>query len=321
MPLPPRYGYIALIVSVICNGARYHLDKAALRTCTPAVAVIIGALAATAALLLAGAGWRTLRWKAGGLHEVSVRSVLGTFTGNGPLLLAATICGALGGWLVAKTVGEYTAELAAFLANMTLVFLVIGGLLSGEKLKPLEALLVAVILAGAFMFSYKGGQILWRAVLLMALGCLFTAAKQLLIKKAVTIGSLSVNMTAALFLMAVWAVPIGWFGGTLHVPTREATILLILAGVVGSMVGMSLLYTGYKSIGVSRAAPIDAMRPLAVLLIALTLGHEPPGLMQIMGGGLVLAGSAALGRLLVPQKRPPHEVRDPLPTPPSSLNP
>jgi drug/metabolite transporter (DMT)-like permease len=294
MAATPRTGYVLLLLSVLCNGATYHLSHWALKDFSPAMVNLTGNFASVGFLLLGGVLWRATGWRVGEVHVVTPRSIGQCFAGQWRLILLATALGSVGGWLNTGANQAYGAAMTAFLANLTLVFLVIFGVISGERLTALEVLTVGAILLGAFMFSWRDGALLWGVVGLMALSCLGTAGKQMVVKRATTLGNMPSMMAATLALMGSWTTLIGLGTGTLQVPAPKPLLITVLAGLVGSVLGMTFLYSGYHAVGVSRGAPVDAMRPMVVLLIGLLLGAALPGPVQLAGGALILGGSVAL---------------------------
>jgi hypothetical protein len=70
----------------------------------------------------------------------------------------------------------------------------------------------------------------------------------------------------------------------MQMPNAPGLALAAASGIFGSVIGMSLLYTGYHLVGVSRGAPVDAMRPMVVLLVGLLITPVIPTTPQIIGG-------------------------------------
>ena len=294
MAASPRTGYVLLLLSVLCNGATYHLSHWALKDLSPAMVNLCDNFASVGFMLAGGVLWRAVGWRAGEVHVVTPRSIAHCFAGQWRLIFLATALGSIGGWLNSGANQAYGPALTAFLANLTLVFLVIFGVLSGERLTLLEVLAIVVILAGAFMFSWRDGALLWGAVGIMVLSCLGGAGKQMTVKRATALGNMPSMMAATLALMGAWTVLIGLATGTLQVPAPKPLLITAVAGLTGSVLGMTFLYTGYHAVGVSRGAPLDAMRPMVVLLIGLLLGAAIPGPVQLAGGAMVVGGSVAL---------------------------
>jgi len=105
---------------------------------------------------------------------------------------------------------------------------------------------------------------------------------------------LTTVMTSLLVLVTLWAGGLAVVSRTVDLPDASSSVLLVLAALAGSMAGMTFLYAGYHRVGVSRGAPLDAMRPLVVLAGGLLLGTAAMGPAQWLGGAVVLAGSALL---------------------------
>ena len=293
-PRQHRTGYAYLFLSVFLNGSAFHLIKAGLSSCPALTAVPIISYSAALGVILAGAVSRVVGWRSGPFHAVTPLSIWRELRAYWRLLLPATISGMLGGWLTLLTVSMYSASLTAFLANQVLVFLIVIGVALGDRLSLRESMCIVLVVVGAFMFAYTGQAVAWMALGLMLIACALTATKQVLVKEAVTRGSLWKLVAAQQILMGTWALLLSIGTGGPVPPLPGALGLLVTAGVVGSFVGMGMLYAGYRQVGIARGAPINAMRPLMVLVIGLGLGASLPSSVQAAGGILVLGGSVLL---------------------------
>lgn len=283
-----------LLLSVLCNGARYHLDAAALKTASPTAVVFVGSLSAAVAFVLGGVVCRGSRINFPIFTEVDSASIRHAWSKTKWILLCGAAAGAAGGWLMVAANQHYGPAITSFLGNLTLVYLLLAGIAGGERFRWPELFAVFVIGLGAFIFSYKGGSPQWGALGLMGGGCLLVASKQLLTKKATGMVHLPSAMTLSLFLMAFWGLVLGLASGDLNLGSNLAIMLMAGGGVLGSMIGMSLIYVGYHRVGVARGSAIDAMRPLAVLLIGVLIGNAVPTSVQFLGAALILGGSAVL---------------------------
>lgn len=310
-----REGMGFLLLSVLFNGAAFHFARAALATASPATAAVVGCFSASCVFFLCGWLWRRGGWRVGALHALGPSAVWRCLRTNPVAVGLAPVAAALSSVLMNYTNKNYGPELTAFLANQVLVFLVLGGLALGERITPLETLTILFILAGAFLFSYRGGRFQLAALGVMSLCCFFVALKQLLIRKVAMDTPLAPVMVANLMLTCLWAAGMGVATGTLLWPGWRAVGFGALAGLSSSVIGMSFLYAGYGLIGVSRGAPLDAMRPLAVLGMGLLLGGALPGLPQAVGGALILGGSATLVVLHQRARAGAVEARPPMPQP------
>lgn len=288
------WAYVYLFLSVVLNATGFHAWKFALRDSTPLTVNVLGGIMAACLFFGAGMLWRWLGWRAGRLDGVSVRAVAGCIRRWGPWLILPPAGAALGGWLLNICIKTHGAEIAAFLMNLTLVFLVGAGLWRGERLRRSELGAVAFLVAGAFVFTYKGSGFEWVALLLMTGSCLATAIKQLAVKRVSETENLPVVMTCVLLLATAWSAVAMIVVGSWRMPDLRTLGFLAAGAVSCNMLGMTLLYAAYRAIGVSRGAPLDAMRPLAVLAIGLLLGAPVPGAIRILGAGMILGGSVVL---------------------------
>jgi drug/metabolite transporter (DMT)-like permease len=289
-----RVGYLYLFASVFLMGLAVHLIKVGLRSCTPNSAIVIVTLSAGTGVLLASAFSRLVGWRSSPFLSATPGNSWREMTRYWKWLLPATVIGMLGGWTGTVVVKLYTASMAMFLGNQTLVFLVIGGVVLGDRLSVRELFYITMVMSGALLFAWTGEAVAWFAVGIMGISCVCTAVKQVLIKQAVSRGGLWELMAAQQYMMAAWGFVLGAATGHLEIPPLSSALLIILGGTLQSFLGMGLLYAGYREVGIARGAPINAMRPLMVLVVGLMIGTETLGLMQAAGGALVLAGSALL---------------------------
>jgi len=294
-----RLGFVLLVVSVFCNAATYHLQSYAMQLgATKAMTVVVNCFLATAYFVLGGFLWRRMGWSGWGMEQVRVTSMLAWIRQRPIPVIAATAAGGGAAFLIVLSISRFGSEVTAFLANQTLVFMVLGGLLVGERIRAIEAAVMVIILAGALMFSYRsGGEFRLEAWAIMAAACVGVAAKQLIVRRSADTSPLCLVMAAMLFSMGLFTTAIGLWQGELAGMPAAAMGVLALSTLLGSVVGMLLLYAGYGLVGVCRGSPVDAMRPLGVLLIGLALGHALPSGLQWLGAVMVLGGTAALARL------------------------
>lgn len=297
-------GYVMLVMSVVLNGWRYNLESAALKVRSGSVAPVsvwamtaLEPLAGALAFFVTGWLWRKMRWSWGALDGVTVDSCIEATKKQGGLVLVAALAGSSGQWFLNTSNKLYGPEFTAFLGNLMPVLLVLTGLLSGERLRRAELLAIVTAIGGAFLFSYREGQLNWVGIGLMTLGSVLMATKKTLMKHATGIGHLPSVMTLSLVLMGAGGLVGAGLTGTIHFGTMKSIALCVAGGVAGAMIGMSLLYAGLNVVGLARGAPIDTLRPLCVLIIGLISGTALPAPLQLVGGTMVLFGSFSLAKL------------------------
>ena len=288
-------GFIILALSVLFNGASVHLVRLALKSTTPAMATVISGSAAVLAFLVAGWVWRRAGWRWAAVETVTPAGMWGCLRRNPVSVLFAPIVGGIAALLVNQTIRGYGAETAAFLSSLMLVFLVFGGLLQGDRLTLREIPAIALIVVGAFLYSYQGGTLVYAALGMMAVAMLCAATKQLLIRRVAERESLPPLMAVNLALVVVVCLfALAPLTGQLRMPDARAVAFGAMSGVMCSFIGMTFLYVGYGIVGVARGGPLNAMRPLVVLAIGLALGIPLPNTVRLIGGGVILVASAAL---------------------------
>jgi drug/metabolite transporter (DMT)-like permease len=305
-----RVGYLLLVGSVLLNAVSYHLQRYVLHelAAPKGMVVLLNCFIAAALFVITGWLWRRLGWTAGQMHAVKPLELVRWLTRKPAPVLLATVCGAGAAYLISVSMKNYGAETTAFLGNQTIVFMVLGGMFFGERVRWIEGLSMLVIVAGAMLFSYRGGSLQLTAWLIMAIACLGVTSKQLAIRRAADSSPLPLVMAAMLLSMGLCAVLIAAVQGELAPISPQAVAVLSVATLVGSFLGMLLLYAGMGLVGVCRGSPVDGMRPLGVLLIGFLLGHEFPTVLQWIGAAMVLGGTAALAHLHRPGEWRPESA-------------
>lgn len=253
--------------------------------------MVVSPLAGGIAFLLLGLSARLLGVRLFGFEEVTPRTIVYAMREQWRVVLMAMVFGTVGGWLIGIANKHYGPEATSFVGNLTICFLVFAGAVRGERLRAVELTAIAVIVSGTFLFSYESGQIAWALIGIMAAACMMTATKHVFMKQATAAAHMPSVMSGSLFLVSVIATGIASISGQWQIGSGNAFLVLMCTGVLGSTIGMTLLYRGYHFAGVARGASIDAGRPLAVLLIGLALGAAFPEWWQLIGGAMVLGGS------------------------------
>jgi aminoglycoside 6'-N-acetyltransferase len=97
---------------------------------------------------------------------------------------------------------------------------------------------------------------------------------------------------------ALVAVPVGLISGGAAVVVRHPSVIgwSILLGLIASGVGLGLLAVGVGSLGALRAAVVAATEPVVAAAMAWVFLGETLGTVQIVGGLIVIGGTAAVAR-------------------------
>ena len=282
------------MLSVGLFAAGVHFSRAAIARNTPLAVSFLHQTTVFVLFFLLGTLWRVAGWKVAELHAVRLSALSACVRSNARFFLPASLLLALNGWLVNTSLGLYGAEMTSFLMNLTLVFLVLAGCAAGERLSAKEGLAIALMVGGAFLFSYRSGGVAWGAVGLMAAACAIVAGKQLLVKHISGHEPLPVVMAAVMALSVPWVFSLMVTGRQWQPPDLRTSAYVLMGAMLTSVAAMTLLYRAYHLVGVARGAPFNALRPLAVMLAGLAIGHALPTGAQVAGGVMILLGSVGL---------------------------
>jgi len=309
--LPFAWGYAMLVLSVIFNGARYNFESASLKASaagaapiTPFAVVVAGSFAGALSFFVVAWICRLCGWTAGSLHLVTVRQCVRETRSLGWIICFGSIGASVGGWFVVESNKLSGPEFTAFVGNLMPVLLVASGICFGERLRKREFAAIFVAIAGAFLFSYRGGHLNWIGLGVMSIGCIIMVIKKSIMKHATGAGHLPSVMAVSLVVTGLLALVMAIFTGTLQFGSRAGVVYASMGGVSGAAIGMALLYAGLNVVGLARGAPIDCLRPLAVLMIGLLRGTPLPAWTQMVGGAMVLIGSVTLASFC--GRRPPR---------------
>ena len=294
--IPSSRGFVCLFFSVVLNAGGLHANRLAVANATPLMVTFLSLLWAMVFFFALGWVWRRTGWRALELHSARPGALVDFIRVKFRIMLPAALLLAISAWLVTLSLKLYGPATTAFLMNLTLFMLVIAGYAMGERLRRRECIAILLMLCGALVFSYNGGQIAWGALAIMGIACAITAGKQLLVKRTSTTDPLPVVMCAILFLSMSWTLVAMLTTGGAVWPTPTTLLFTAVGGLLCNVLGMNLLYRAYQLIGVARGAPFDALRPLAVLILGIPLGYALPSPVQAVGALMILIGSAALCR-------------------------
>lgn len=276
-------GYLYALIATICGSLVYLFSKAALNEISlPAFGFWWFILALF---------WNTLF----ALHPkggFSIRSFTRRDYQN--LLL-------IGVFELAATVSFYIAikitenpSVPSFLRNLEYLFVTLLGVwLLAERFSIKTGVGAALILAGAFVISFRGADSLGfinATALMMLISTSLYAVRTILVKKHIGEMApvvLAINRAIFLFLFSVLFIFIT--GDSLQIPLKA--FLNVLAGsFVGPFLTSIFQYSSLKYIPASRTAIIQSTTGLFVLTGALLMFGSFPTPVQVTGGLITIAG-------------------------------
>lgn len=289
-----RRGIVMILLSVLLWAVGFRITRLAVAGSTPLTVSFLSNASSVLCFFLLGAAWRRLGWKVEEFDTLSWSALRAFTRGHARWLTAAALLLALNGWLTNTSLALYGADMTAFLSNMVLVFLVAAGWAMGERSNLREAVAIVLTVGGAFVFSYHGGNMVRGAIALNAVACVVIAGKQIFVKHVSGRSPLPVVMCAVTGLSLPWTVALLFQPGAWRMPGLSTLGWSALGGIMVSVVSMALCYRAYHLIGVARAAPFNALRPVLVLAAGIAAGQGLPSSLQVVGGLLIVAGSLGL---------------------------
>jgi drug/metabolite transporter (DMT)-like permease len=180
-----------------------------------------------------------------------------------------------------------------------LLIVVFAAMFLGEEVRAFRLSAVALGMIGVLIilsprFSGIGDarQTLGASFALM--GAVFAALAQIFIRKLTvteTTSAIVFWFSCTATLLSLITIPFGWV-----VPSPQAAILLIAAGLIGG-VAQILLTSAYRFADASIIAPFEYSSMLLALLVGYFAFSEVPTMMMLSGAGLViLAGGLIIWR-------------------------
>ncbi len=185
--------------------------------------------------------------------------------------------------------------MVSFLSNLTpLLITLMGFLFLHERYNRLEMLGIILTLGGAFIISYRnpGGGEGWlrKGTGLVFMSSLIYAAAFILAKRYITrLNPLVLATTRVVFLGVFMLAALTVSGRSFLIP-QKALFNIALGSFLGPFLTGITMYSAIKYIEASRTSVINSAKGFFVLMGALVYFGLVPGVWQIWGGVLTVAG-------------------------------
>lgn len=186
-------------------------------------------------------------------------------------------------------------SITSFLGNLFPVFMTLLAIsFLKERFTLIEALGALMAIAGAFIISYSG-ELEWRKFFIPGTGFVvmntfLAATVSIIVKKNVQKASpevfnLNSNGWIFLFFLGYFL----WSGQSVVIPVK-AFQNIALGAFFGSFVGLLSFFYSYRYITASRSSIIQSLKGIFVLIIAWFYLGKFPLAVQLVGGGITVAG-------------------------------
>jgi drug/metabolite transporter (DMT)-like permease len=207
-------------------------------------------------------------------------AILGLATGAGMIL----------GW---SGLALLDPAFASFLWRFSPVLIILlSFFMLGERLRMIEVLAMAVMVAGGALTTLGRWHIIGAGVVLTLTGCIAVAVQMLVVK--MNVGRIHPNILVfyrvalAAFVIGLWAVARGRLILDLSTPHILVTLLGAFLGPCASFL---LTFRSYRYWPLSRSSIILTAQPLIVLPMAYLIFGKMPSGMELAGGIVILAGA------------------------------
>lgn len=273
------------LVSVLAMSTSPVLDKLALQSLDPALAVVIVYIYSSIFSLVAVR--RKLSW-----------AFLCKLLSQRWLLLMG-VTNAIAFILLFNGLDLTDPVAVGFLRRFYVVFaIILGYLLLGERFTRLEGIVILISMLGAFIFVSNGTlpdpQNILGSVLIILSSLLFAFAN-LLAKHRIDAFStwelMAVNSWIVLFFVAIYAL---LRLGIVTTVTANSVVLLGVSSLLSSFLGLALFYAGLQYVSYWKANVVRTIQPVIVLVYSLPFFSQAITWPRLVGGGLLVASLLAL---------------------------
>ncbi len=182
-------------------------------------------------------------------------------------------------------------SLTAFLGRFGTIFTILMGVIFlKERFNKLELVGAAIMIAGAFVLSYNGGDFIIFGVILVLILSLTFSTWQFLTKiyikhiNPIVMNHIRITVTFIILLIYVGLTR------NIEVPSMNILGIIALGSIAGGIIGFILAYKAMELTDLSKISTIQSLEPFVVMLYAyVILGGIPTGY-QLLGGLVIVAG-------------------------------
>ncbi len=276
-------GYALVIVSLLLTDIGFIVNLIALKTVNiPSVAFFLFTIAMIASSVVLVATRRV------GDTKTLIRKYWKPVIAIGVLNAVSAVL-----WLSSlKLIGP---SVTAFLARFGTIFTILMGVIFlRERFNKIELVGAVIMIAGALILSYNGGNFIVKGVIMVLTLSLTFSAWQFLTKVYIKrINPIAMNHIRLMFTFVVFAVYV-LVTRELEIPPLNIIGLIAIGSIAGGVIGFILAYKAMEITDLSKISTIQSLEPFVVMLYSFAiLGSIPTGY-QLFGGIVIVAGTLLL---------------------------
>lgn len=203
---------------------------------------------------------------------------------------------------LAGTVGMFSAirlmdpGVVSFLSQLQMIFIALFGyLFLGEVFRRREIGAAVVIVAGVVLMSYRSPQVpLNGGVAVMVFNVCGAMGFVLVRRMSGAVGTLTMARLRALVLFAAFFVLNMFESGRIHLPSLPVIGLLAAGSLFGPFLNTISVFNTIKNIPVGKVGLFRSIQPLFVTVAVWVVFGSFPGVRELAGGLVMIAGSGLL---------------------------
>lgn len=288
----PLKGFVFSLIATILVSSNFVTVKYGLRGFNPHAFSVIWTISATiyAIVIVLATGLR---------KELTIprRSIV-------PIIVLGVTTGAamLLGWAgLALLDPSFASFIWRFFPVLTIL---LSALFLKERITPIEAVPIAVMVAGGAISVLGRWNVVGTGILLTICACMAAAIQMLIAKVKVTQIHPNVlvfyRVAIAALVIALWTFSIG--KAEFHASPRY-WLVTMLGAFLGPCASFLFMFRSYQYWGLSRSSIVQISQPLFVLPMAFVFLRRLPTFRGLIGGLLILAGAFWLAWLHVKSRR------------------
>lgn len=186
-------------------------------------------------------------------------------------------------------------SLTGFLLKLeTLLSVVFGIILLKERLTKYEAVGALLAIIGTFMIVYRLDIAIVLGAVYAIMLATFVAVTNLISKKYIKQIEPDAMNTFRLIFISIILLPYALLTNSLQLPEGIVFTYSIVGAFVSAVIGITFFYKALQKASLSKVMIVRTLEPLFVVVYAFLVFSDVPGMVQLAGGALIIAGTVML---------------------------